>query len=119
MTFTRIGALANADIDTIEDVATIEINGMKILWIEFAIATAALTAFAIDFKLREAGNWITVASIAGDFTGPVHPVIKASGSLVTAGVGNHWAKIDVTGVQKVRLRAAGTSSALLGSFSLG
>lgn len=120
MTFARLGKLENADIDSAEDVAIIEVDGMKVLWLEFVITVAALTAFTIEYSLGNDGNWLPMASASGDFTTPNHPVLKASGSLVTASTsGVHWCKLDVAGVRRVRLRAAGNSSNLLGKYSLG
>jgi hypothetical protein len=120
MTFMKRGVIANADIDSLEVVATIETEGMKTLWLDFSVSVAALTGFAIDFQLRETGNWLSVANTGAAFTTPTHPVVRASGDLTGAGTsGVHWCRLDVSGVWAVRIRAAGASSNLLGSFSLG
>lgn len=119
MAQSKIGALVNVDIDALEDVAVLDVSGFSVMWLEFAIGVAALTAFSIEYRLSGLGNWLPMASAGADFTTPVHPVIKASGALPTAGLGNHWAKLDIQGIHSVRIKAAGTSSTLTGKYSLG
>jgi len=121
MSFTKRGVIANADIDAAEDVAIIEVDGMKYLWAEFVVGVANLSAFTIEGRVREAGNWFPLASVTGDYTTPVHPMVRASGNLAAAGFGSttHFFKMDVSGLHSVRLRAAGTSSTLTGSYGLG
>lgn len=115
----RVGRLTNLDIDTIEDVATISCHGFKALWLEFAIAVASLSAFTVEYRLTGSGTWLPMASAGADYTTPVHPVLKASGNLVTAAAGQHFLKLDIAGVHEVRIRAAGTSSTLNGTWRLG
>lgn len=119
MAQSKIGALVNADIDALEDVAVLDVSGFSVMWLEFTIAVAALTAFSIEYRLSGLGNWLPMASAGADFTTPNHPVLKASGAVNTAGLGNHWVKLDIKGVHSVRIRAAGTSSTLNGKYSLG
>lgn len=119
MAQSKIGPLLNADIGAAEDIAVLDVSGFAVLWLEFTIAAAALTAFTIEYRLSGSGTWLPMASAGADFTTPVHPVIRASGALPTAGLGNHWAKLDILGIHSVRIRAAGTASSLTGKYSLG
>lgn len=121
MSFTKRGVIANNDIDSIEDVAVIEVEGMKYLWIAFVVGVANLSAFTVDGKVLDTGDWFPLAAASGDYTSPVHPVLRASSNLAAAAFGStvHFLKLDVSGLHSVRLRAAGTSSTILGSFGLG
>lgn len=115
----KAGKIQNLDIDAAEDVAVIDVSGFKTMWLDFAIAVASLTAFTVEYRLGTLGNWMPMASAGADFTTPVHPVVKASGALPTAGVGNHFLKLDISGVHSVRIRAAGVNTSLVGTWSLG
>ncbi len=110
------GTILNADIDSLESVAVIDVQNYKTLYIQFAMTVAALTAFQVEFRVHASGAYFVVASAAGDFTSPVNPVVKASGDLTIAGVGSHWLKLDVEGVESVKIQAAGTSSVLTGYY---
>lgn len=112
------GTISNADIDTIEDVATIDVTGFTNLFISFLVGTATLTAFRVDFRVHSSGDWFNIASVGGDYTFPAGPMLGASGDLTVAASGStvHWLKLDVTGVQAVRLQAAGTSSTITGHY---
>lgn len=112
------GAFSNTDVDTAETILEIQVRTIEELWIEFVVGTANLSAFTVALKVREDGNWFTVASAAGDYTTPEGPILGASGDLTVAASGAtvHWLKLDVRGVDAVRLQAAGTSSTVAGSF---
>jgi len=107
----------NLDIDALEVVATLQVSDYSVLWLDFSVATAALSAFTVEYQIVGAGNWLPMAGVSGDFTTPNHPILKASGNLAAAGVGIHWIKLDVRGVQNVRIKAAGTSSVVQGYAS--
>lgn len=119
MSLSKRGTFENLDIDTIEDVATIDVADYSVLWLQFAVAVASLTAFTVEYRTTTDAPWMLMASVAGDYTTPVHPVLKASGNLVTAAAGDRWVKLDVTGVHSVRVRAAGASSTIVGYYSKG
>jgi NADP-dependent 3-hydroxy acid dehydrogenase YdfG len=108
------GVISNADVDAIEDIATIDAAALRTIWVSFTVATAALTSFVVQFKCHSSGTFDTVASVAGDYTAPEGPIMGASGDLTVAGVGSHFLKLDVEGVNEVKLRAAGTSSVITG-----
>lgn len=108
------GSISNADVDTIEDIATIDTAALRTLWVSFDVATAALTAFEVQFKPHSNGSFVTIASAALDYTSPAGPILGTSGDLTAAAVGSHFIKLDVEGVNEVKLRAAGTSSVVSG-----
>lgn len=112
------GRISNADIDSLEEVATIRVRDFERLWISFVLGTASLTAFSVDFRVSEDADWFVIANAAADFTTPEGPVLGASGDLTTAAFGStvHFLNLDVRGVESVRLRAAGTSSTITGHF---
>lgn len=73
MSFTKRGVIANNDIDSIEDVAVIEVEGMKYLWIAFVVGVANLSAFTVDGKVLDTGDWFPLAAASGDYTSPFTP----------------------------------------------
>lgn len=118
---TRIsnGVISNQAVTTLEDVAVIDVRGAEVLQFSFVVGSANLTAFDVAGRVASGGGWFTIATAAGDYTTPNHPVLDASGSLVTAAAGAtvHWAKIDVRGLESVRLQASsGTSSTITGHY---
>lgn len=107
---------------TAEDGLTqIDVSGLKTLWIQFLVATAALTAFKV--RGRVVGGEVAPFQLAGasaDYTSPNgHPVVRASGDLTTAANGStmHWMKLNVEGLKFIELRAAGTSSGISGWYA--
>lgn len=110
------GVISNADVDAIEDIATIDAAALRTLWVSFTVATAPLTSFVVQFKAHSSGTFDTIASVAADYTAPEGPIKGASGDLTTAAVGSHFLKLDVEGVNEVKLRAAGASSVITGYF---
>lgn len=115
----RQGKIVNLDIGATEDVLDIDVSGFQVLWLELVLTVAALTAFTVEYKLVGTGSWLPMASAGANYTGPVHPVLKASGDLNLLAVGTGFLKLDITGVARVRIRAAGTSSVLNGNWSVG
>lgn len=113
------GGVINADVDSSEDIAIIDTKSYDRLYISFLVGTASLSAFTVEYS-NWGDNYSTVASSAGNYTTPNAPVLGASGSLVTAAFGStvHWLKLDVGGVGKVRIKAAGTSSTITGQYTL-
>lgn len=112
------GTFTNSDVDTSEKIVEITISHyLEVLWISFLVGTANLSAFTVEYCLND-NNYFTVASAAADYTTPEGPVLGASSDLTTAASGStvHWLKLDVQGVEKVRIKAAGTSSTVTGSY---
>lgn len=108
------GTLSNLDVDSIETIAEIDVANANILYVQFTVATAAFTDFNVDYRAHASGTYFTVAGVSADYTTPNAPVLKASGDLTVAGIASHWIKLDVQGVESVRLQAAGTSSSVTG-----
>lgn len=119
--FQKRGYIEDSDVATLDEVATIEVDGMKMLWLSFTMYNAALTGFTIEGRVHPQGQWFSLAAASGDFTTPVHPIVKASGNLTTAGTsGTHWMKMDVSGLHEVRIKAgSGSSAAFVGHYGLG
>lgn len=114
------GVLSNADIDALEDVAVIDTEERKTLFLSFTVSVT-LTAFTVEFAVSHPGAYFTVASAAVDYTAPEGFVLGASGDLTGAAGGStvHWLKLDVSGMKKVRIKAASTNCVLLGDYALG
>ena len=114
------GTFANADVDSSEEVVTIDVTNRDYLWLTFVVGTANLSAFVVNYRVHPSGGYTVAASAAGNYTTPVHPVIKATGDLNVAASGAtvHSVKLDVKGVESVQVTAAGTNSTITGYYSL-
>jgi len=112
------GTFTNYDVDSSEDVTTIHVRGMDSVFISFVVGTANLTAFTVEYRSHASGGWFTVASAAADYTSPEGPILGASGDLTIAASGAtvHWIKLNVKGARDVRIKAAGTSSTVVGHY---
>ena len=108
------GTISNLDVDALETLVEIDVTYAKVLYVQFTVAVASLTDFNVDYRAHVSGTYFNVASVAGDYTTPNAPVLKASGDLTASAAGSHWLKLDVEGVESVRLQAAGTSSTVVG-----
>lgn len=115
----RQGRVTNLDIDSSETIALIDVGGFKSLWLEFAVTVANLSAFTVEYQLFGTSSWMPMSSAGTDYSNAVFPVNKASGALATAASGSsHWLNLNVDGIGFVRLKAAGTSSKISGSYRL-
>lgn len=114
------GAFANADVDTLEELVTIPTRAAEWLFVTFVVGTANLSDFLVEGRAHPSGGWASLATATGDFTTPVHPVIKASSDLNAAASGAtvHWLKVDCAGLYEVKLSAAGTSSTVTGHWGV-
>lgn len=114
------GIISNTDIDALEQIALIPVNGRERLNVEVTVGVASLTAFEVAYKPVDSASssFFVVASVTTDFTTPdVNAAVRgASGDLTGAAAGQHWLVLDTHGVAQVRLRAAGTSSTISGSW---
>lgn len=81
------GRFINADVDASETVAEFSVDGLTWLAVEVNNATAAgtatLTAFAINLKTHDQGNYVTTHSGATDYSTPILPLTKCFGAPVT------------------------------------
>lgn len=118
--FVSNGTISNQDVDTAETIAEIPVRGAEVLFCSFVVdnATANLSAFTVEFRVSAAGGYFTVASAGSAYTTPTAPVLAASGDLTAAAKGStvHYLKLDVRGIESVRLKAAGTSSSVTGHY---
>ena len=113
--FHEFNAVANAlDNSGLQDIFTLDVEGMRRIAIRLTVATAALTAFAISALFNsEDGTFVTLASVSGDFTAPKGLLVGASGDLTTLGIGSGWFVLDVSGLSKIKLSAnCGTTATL-------
>jgi len=115
---TRFGQLSNLDIDASEAVTVIGTEGYTDLTLEFIVGVANLTGFLVEYRATPGGNFMTMASVALDYTTPKAPVKRASGDLNVAASGPtvHNLRLDVSNANAVRISAAGVNSTLVGSY---
>ena len=101
-------------------VATIFTRDADELFITFVVGVANLSAFDVAFRAHVNGGFGTVATVAGDYTTIGGVMVDASGNLVTAAFGAtvYWLKLNVRGVESVRIQAAGTASTITGHFGM-
>jgi len=113
----KSGACSNADVDTIEELCSITVTGYDKCTVVFTVATAALSDFNVDLS-NDATTFYTVATAAADYTNPAGHIYGASGDLTVAATsGTHWIEVDgLAGLDTLRLQAAGTSSAVTGTY---
>jgi hypothetical protein len=118
MSNSHSGRFENADVDTSEELVEIPCRNIERLWVTFTVTSAALSGFTVDFKVNSGGDWASIGAVAGDYTSPEGPILGASGDLTVAAADGtvHFINLDVRGVHKVRLQAAGTSSAVSGHW---
>lgn len=112
------GTISNIDVDTIENLAEIDCTGFSTLYVSFT-TTVAFTSFDVAFRVHASGTYFTIASTTADFSTPEGPILGVSGDLTLANsTDTHWLKLDVTGIQGVRLRAASSSANVSGHYGL-
>lgn len=111
------GACSNADVDTIETLCTITVTGYDKCSMVFTVATAILSDFNVDLA-NDATTFVTIATSATDYTSPAGHIYGASGDLTVAATsGTHFVEVDgLAGWDTLRLQAAGTSSAVTGTY---
>lgn len=121
MSFDTRSGPVSATVTALADVATIYVRQQEVLWVSFVVGVAALSQFVVQGRVGAAGTFFTLASAAADFTAPPANgvIIGASGDLTTAAGDSttaRWIKIDVKGLESIKLRAAGTASTITGAF---
>lgn len=74
-------------------------------------ATVAFDAFLIQYQYHPAGDFVTVASAAADWTTPNWPVLGKTATPVTlAAAGEVGMVLDVRGVYAVKVLASGNAA---------
>lgn len=87
--------------------ATIDTSMIDRLVIEVGVITQAFDAFAVAAQVAGSPNFVTIASIAGDFSTPVSPMVRAVGTPVTLAAGaTALLVLDVRGISAVRIQAS-------------
>lgn len=75
----------------------------------------ALDAFQVNVRCGSSTAWTTIASIAGDFSSPVAPLIRTQGAPVSlAAAATCFILLDCFGIHEVELKA----SAAVGATTL-
>lgn len=68
----------------------------------------ALDAFVVETRVHPNGTWRSIASAAGDYSSPAHPLSNVSGALVTLAAGaTGYFSLDTSGLAGVRIKASG------------
>ena len=105
----RTGQRAGSKDTSVAAVTLFEADVREKAYLMFRLtpATEALTALSVEVKVHpDDTTWITLASAAGDFTGPRGPIFGASGDLTTlAAAATGWAIIQIAGFAKLRVQA--------------
>ena len=85
----------------------VQTEGLERLAIEVAVVGQGLAAFIVQVKLHPDGSYLTIASVATDYTTPNGFMLTASGNLVLqAAATSGWLRMDVHGVFSVKFLAA-------------
>jgi hypothetical protein len=104
--FAEFNAAASAmDNSGVQDIFTLDVEGLSRICVRLNVATNALAAFQIKAFFSSEDNSVTLFSTAADFLSPRGLLIGASGDLTTLAVGSGWFIMDVTGISKVVLSA--------------
>lgn len=111
------GVISNADVDALEEVATILVSPYKTLFVTFTVGTSALTDFDIDARSHASGSYVTLFGASADYLFPQGALLWVSGDLTVAPTsGVHGFILDVSSFESVRISAAGTSSVVAGHY---
>ena len=96
---------------------SILIARVSVAFICLQVSGAALSALSVEGQGHASDPWVTILS-GSQFTDspPPWPLLRASGALSTAGVGNHWMALDVGGLRELRLVATGAGATLTVRF---
>jgi len=96
-------AVATTDIVMVADTTSARALGLSLV----NSGANALDAFEVWGRFSPAGPSVKLASVAGDFTTPVFPIVKASGSpLNLAAAATAWMFMDVSALAEVSLKAS-------------
>ena len=82
------------------------------IFVEIAVATAAIDQFVILAKTHESGSYHTLFSTAGDYTSPVGILLGTSGDLTAVASGSSgWFILDTLSLQDIQIKTASSSTA--------
>lgn len=101
----------------VQDLFTMDVEGLVRVCVNLKVAVNALAAFAIQAKFRGTEDWVTLRSTSGQFVTPLGVLIDTSGDLTVLAVGSGYFILDCAGMSKLKIRAnsgnAGGSSLAL------
>lgn len=121
-TVVAFNATANAlDNSGVQDIFSIDVEGLAFVAIKIAVTGAALTAFQIKAAFCGEDALTVLRSITTDFTTPKGVLVDASGDLTLQGVGTGWFILKCSGISVLVLSAntaTAASIALSGGGSL-
>ena len=96
----------------------LSLAGIRRFWAEIKPTVNAFTAFQVQAKFHPDGGYITIASVAADFTSPGGVIVGASGDLTILAAGaTGWLSVDVAGMHALRLRFTGASGTLVDVYA--
>jgi len=103
--------LAGGETDAV--LGTFDVCGRDVMYVDLTTTGDTLSGFSVEYRAHENAQYQTVAEAAADYTTPIAPVVRASGDLTIAAVGDHALILDVRGIESVRLLVdhAGESAA--------
>ena len=96
------------------DTTVLELNvsGLERLVVEVAVASKLLDAFSVLGAVHPDGSYMTLFSVAADFTSPAGLMVDASGDITTQAAGSSgWFVLDVRGLDRVKLTASSGDAA--------
>lgn len=104
-------AVANPPQGGNTELITIPVGEYKRLCVQVKVANQALDAFLVQARFHPGGDFLTLYSLATDFTTPKGIMIGCSGDLTAQGVGNGWLILDVTALDAIKLLASSANVA--------
>lgn len=110
MNYNLIGKAVPAD--STDTITTLAVGAYMSVGMEIKNSgAAALDAFELWGQFSDTGATLKLAYQATDFTGPVYPVVKASGSPLTLASGaTAWVVVNVEGLTTLVVKASATVS---------
>ena len=92
---------------------TINVQGVKRLFVHLTVATADLNSFAISAKATADATAATLFSTSGHYTSPAGRLKGASADLTTLSQGTGWFDIDTEGLDVIILNPGSAGAATL------
>ena len=89
------------------DLLEIIVARVSVLGVEVLPTVQALDAFIVQGKFHQSGAYVTLFSLATDFTTPAGIVLDASGDLTIQAAGSTgWLVLDVSALYAVKIQAS-------------
>ncbi len=85
----------------------LNVKDIERIFVQIKPTVQALDAFLIQIAPHSEGDYVTIASAAGDFTAPTGLLVGASGDLTTlAAAATGWFIMDTRGLSRVKISAS-------------